>query len=470
MKYFEKMKPLEFLAEDQIERIHKETLYLLEKVGIKVFSKKLLKKIKNAGVKVDGEIVRFCKNDVEDALKSVKKEFTLYGLNDKKNIIIDKFNKFIVGTTNCTKYYDFKNNILRDSTYKDLVDFTKIIEDCDLIERTGPACAVTDVQQENQMFLSAKGLLLNTTKPIELAPHNTKELEIYLEINEIVSGRKNSISRPRFDIVISTISPLLFDNDSADNLMLSVKNGLPIVAAPCPLGGGTSPFTVAGTILLTNVEALFILVCTQILELGTKFIRGGASSAMDLRNASVAYGSAERALMQVANGQLARWYGLPGYTPTGSVDAWNIDVQSGLQKMLAYFTRTFSLSNFFAIVGSTNNGLAASCEQILIDLEMVKMCLRIADGINFDDDALAVDAIERVGHGGNYLIDEHTIKWLKTGKEHVYMDLVNIDGPLGSNMLEKAHKRVMEILDNSKPIFKDKIVEEVNKYIRTRMN
>jgi trimethylamine--corrinoid protein Co-methyltransferase len=44
--------------------------------------------------------------------------------------------------------------------------------------------------------------------------------------------------------------------------------------------------------------------------------------------------------------------------------------------------------------------------------------MRAVRGVDVNDDALALDAIDRVGPGGHYLADPHTIRYMRT--EHYY--------------------------------------------------
>jgi trimethylamine--corrinoid protein Co-methyltransferase len=54
----------------------------------------------------------------------------------------------------------------------------------------------------------------------------------------------------------------------------------------------------------------------------------------------------------------------------------------------------------------------------VIDNEMLGMAMRSVQGITVDEETLALEAIDRVGPGGHYLIDEHTLKFMRS--EHYY--------------------------------------------------
>lgn len=466
LKATTKIQPLNYLSDQEIELIHEKTIFLIENIGLKIHNKSLVKRLKEAGAKVQDEIVKFSQKDFEKALNNKKKEFTLYGTEESKSVTLNKDTKLVESYSNALKYYDYETKALRNSTYRDLCNFTKVSEELDIVDVVGPGCVPGDVKREHQIFLMAKGLLTNTTKPVAIAPQNVKELKVFLDINQMIMGSVNKKDKPRFSITISPTSPFQLDYDTSENFLYSIEHNLPILAAPCPMGGGTSPFTLAGTLLLTNAESMYLFICSQMLNPGQPFIKGGASCIMDMRNASVAYGSPERNLIIGANGQLANWYDLPSGTPGSSVDAWEPDVQMGYQKMHVFLTRMLGYGTYCVSVGSILNGIAISCEQAILDAEMIKCAARITRGIKINEDTLALDTIMRVGHGGDYLTDEHTFKWLEEGKENEFMQLININGPEGNSMLEMAHKEVISLLERDNLKYGKDVIKDIDDYIQ----
>jgi trimethylamine--corrinoid protein Co-methyltransferase len=63
--------------------------------------------------------------------------------------------------------------------------------------------------------------------------------------------------------------------------------------------------------------------------------------------------------------------------------------------------------------GMLDSGNSISYEQFVIDDEILGMVYRILNGVDVDANRLAVEVIERVGPGGNYVTEEHTV-------EHMY--------------------------------------------------
>jgi trimethylamine--corrinoid protein Co-methyltransferase len=54
-----------------------------------------------------------------------------------------------------------------------------------------------------------------------------------------------------------------------------------------------------------------------------------------------------------------------------------------------------------------------SFEKLVMDDTICGMALRLIKGIDVDDETLAVDLIRKVGAGGHYLAQKHTMEWLK---------------------------------------------------------
>ena len=87
--------------------------------------------------------------------------------------------------------------------------------------------------------------------------------------------------------------------------------------------------------------------------------------------------------------------------------------------------------------------------------ELVHMVKRILSGIAVTDETLAVDVIRKVGHGGSYLSEDHTVKFFR--QELFFPRLFRrqtIDQWLNSGgkmVHEVAHERVIEILAKAGP-------------------
>jgi trimethylamine--corrinoid protein Co-methyltransferase len=64
--------------------------------------------------------------------------------------------------------------------------------------------------------------------------------------------------------------------------------------------------------------------------------------------------------------------------------------------------------------GMLENMSTIAYEQFVIDNDMLGMAMRAVRGIEINDDTLALEAIDRVGPGGHFLMEGHTLQHMRT--------------------------------------------------------
>ncbi|MEG2657975.1 MAG: trimethylamine methyltransferase family protein, partial [Clostridiales bacterium] len=103
-------------------------------------------------------------------------------------------------------------------------------------------------------------------------------------------------------------------------------------------------------------------------------------------------------------------------------------------------------------MGMVEMGMAMSYDQLVIDAEIVRMNRRVEQGIPVDADTLAVELINQIGPGGNYLAEEHTIRYMRqessTTKllDRRMMDSWREAG--ATDLAQRAHTKAMDIIEN----------------------
>ena len=112
-------------------------------------------------------------------------------------------------------------------------------------------------------------------------------------------------------------------------------------------------------------------------------------------------------------------------------------------------------ANIIHDVGYLEDGLCGSFEQLVITDEIMAMVKRYIQGIKVDTNTLALDVIEKVGPGGNFLSEEHTYKNFKS--EMFMPKLIDRNvyanwKAAGAKSLEtRVNEKVKNILSNYKP-------------------
>jgi trimethylamine--corrinoid protein Co-methyltransferase len=97
----------------------------------------------------------------------------------------------------------------------------------------------------------------------------------------------------------------------------SARSGMAVNVLSMAMAGGSSPVTLAGTLVGHNAEVLGGIVLNQLTCKGAPVIYGSSTTAMDLRLASAAVGTPECALINAAVAQLSTYYLLPSWVAGG---------------------------------------------------------------------------------------------------------------------------------------------------------
>ena len=113
-------------------------------------------------------------------------------------------------------------------------------------------------------------------------------------------------------------------------------------------------------------------------------------------------------------------------------------------------------ANLIYGAGMLDSGLIFSYAQLVIDNDIFKMIRKVMQGMRVDDENLAVDIIKSVGPGGDFLMQDHTMKYMRTlPSVPNLIERNNRENWLaagGKGLAERAAQRAAEILATHKPM------------------
>ncbi len=90
-----------------------------------------------------------------------------------------------------------------------------------------------------------------------------------------------------------------------------------------------------------------------------------------------------------------------------------MDAQIGHEKTLTGLMPALARTSLIYGMGMMDMGMAVSYEQLLMDAEFVRMFKRAEQGIEVNEDTLALEVIAAVGPAGTYLGQRHTLKHMR---------------------------------------------------------
>ena len=311
---------LNIFTDDELDEIHLATLEVLENTGLFFEDEEALEVLDGGGALIDkkNKIAKFPPYVVEDAIRSAPSKLLLAGRNPENDFVMES-NR--VGFTNFGEgvfIIDPYTGKHRETTKADVAASALIVDylsDLDVYER---AVGASDEPIESVQLHNAEAWLPNTTKHGFMGPGNGYLLKKIVEMASAIAGGKNKLlERPIISFVTCPVSPLQLVRESCEIIMESARAGLAINVLSMAMAGGSSPVTLAGTLVDHNAEILGGLILSQLTRKGTKFIYGSSTTAMDLRLASASVGSPECALINAAVAQMATYYLLPSWVAGG---------------------------------------------------------------------------------------------------------------------------------------------------------
>jgi trimethylamine---corrinoid protein Co-methyltransferase len=319
----------------------------------------------------------------------------------------------------------------------------------------------TKVSDLHQM----EAMVSNTVKPMIVTAHDEINMRAQLEMACLVAGGKEALRKNPFLILYSEpISPLVHTNDGIGKMFACFEYGVPVVYTPGILAGATTPVTKAGAIVLMNAEALAGVVMAQLKQKGAPIIIGGGATPMDMRSTVTLYGSPETMMNYAIMTQLSQYYGIPNFTEAGCVNAPVPDAQAGMEAGNGILMAQLMGANLVHDVGYLEGGKTGSLSFLTMCDDFMAAARYMGKGTRVDEGTLAVDAIDEVGPGGNYVSHPHTYEhfrdeiWVPKQFNRSFWEIWEEDG--AKTMEDRAAILAKEIVQKHVP-------EPLNETVRT---
>jgi trimethylamine---corrinoid protein Co-methyltransferase len=441
------------LTPADIDAIHETSIKLLDAHGVQVPHAGARETFRMAGAQVDGARVRLSRAMIEDALAVVPHRVYLAS-RDGENDLELSGRRVHFGTGGSPGFvlpagaHDVRPAQLRDVAQ--LAMLADALSELDFFLLPVTPTAVSLERLATCRFYAA---LRHTRKHIMGGLIHLAGALAVLEMASALAGGVEALrERPFISAMTSwMVSPLTFDPDVTEILTFWCEQGMPVALSAAPMAGSTSPVTLAGTLTQLNAEQLAGIVYTQLVRAGSPVLAGYIPGQMNPASGGYLGGAAEFGMMQAGAAQLAQYYDVPIYCSAGMTDSKLPDQQAGYEKMLTLqLTAMAGASYIHHAVGMIENMNAVSYEQMVIDNDIITMVKRALRGIATDDEHLAGDVIARVGPGGNYLMDDHTLRHMRS--EFSYPPLADRRGREewratgGLDTRQRAAARVAQLL------------------------
>jgi trimethylamine--corrinoid protein Co-methyltransferase len=407
---------LRVLNRQQALAIHAAALEILERVGFKMEHAGALEMLTDAGCQVfDGGRLKLPARLIEDALQSAPKKIDLYDQRGNEAMSLVDGNYFYGTGSDATFTLDLETGQRRRVVLQDVANFARLVDGLENIAFAMSMGNPEDVPVEDIYIHVFAEMVKNTNKPIVFIADSGRDISmIYRIACRVIGGEEELRNRPLLLNYSEAISPLRFPENIMEKLIFCARKGIPICLPSGSNAGGGAPVTLAGAMALGIAENLVGLVVHQLAGKGSPFLFGPNVSTLDMKSTVVSYGCPEWSLTQAALADMRdEIYGLPIWAYAGASDAKVLDAQAGIEAMFSIISSMLSRCNVIHDVGFLEYGNTSSLEMVVMANELIAMSRFFTEGIQVNQETLALEAIRRVAGGESgsiFLMDDHTFE------------------------------------------------------------
>lgn len=395
-----------------LEAIDEATRVLLYHTGVKVQSKEARDVLGAAGARTapNSERVLFSDRVLAKAFEAAPKTVLLASRDGKHDVRIPDGVPHIT-TDGCgVNVLDLETGLRRPSMSKDLAELTRVADALDSVDVQWPMVVAGDVPSEVHGIVEAGVTFENTTKNVEHEAVSRGEAERIVAMSAAVAGGRDELrERPVFSSVQCPVSPLTFEEGATDATLVLARAGVPLVPISMVLMGGSCPVDLAGAMVVANAENLASIAIAEAAAPGSPIVYSISSGPIDMRSGSFTTGAPETSLMSVMGVEMARFYGLPCMVGGLSADADAPGFQAGVEKAGIGLPPMLAGADLISGVGSLETDSTLSAEQLVLDDDLVAYGRRLMANVPVNADTIHLDMLSRLGPGGNYLKEKHTL-------------------------------------------------------------
>ena len=409
------------LSADGVAAIHDASLRILEKTGMTYESglEETVDMLAAAGAQVDRDTkrIRFARGLVVEQAAKAPSRVVLYA-RDGKNDLDLTGEKVHLGTgCAAVKILYLETGRSRASTLRDLYELGRLVDRLDNIHFFLRPCIPTDIPEAEYDVNMFYACLKATGKHVMSGVNDEAGLNRVIDLAAMLAGGREQLqARPFISIITSfAISPLKLCTQSTRIMQACNRQRIPVALSAAPMSGSTSPMTMAGTLAQLHAEQLAGIAICQLTQPGAPLLYGGIPGMANMATMGYLGGGVECGMMNAAIHQLAAHIQVPNYNSAGLSDAKLPDAQAGWEKAMTVLLGAMGGSNYMHhSAGMLESMLTVAHEQFVIDDEIIGMACKVLKGIDVDAEHLALEVIDAVGPGGNFMMSPHTMKHMRS--------------------------------------------------------
>ena len=435
------------MTDDQCRLIHCASLHILERTGVFLYYQPAIDLLKKAGCLVEENRVRIPSHLVEWALRTAPSRIMMYDrFGNPVMPLGDRISTFGTGS-DCLNILDHRTGERRKAVLQDVVDGIRVADAMPHIDfimsmfLPSDAPVAADVRQMEAM-------MTYSAKPICFVTYEWQGTPEAVEMLEVAAGGADRLRiNPTAILYLNPTSGFRHNEAALRKLMYAAERHLPCVYWPEVGRGLTCPITFAGGMACSNAGHLAGLVIAQLVSEGAPVtLCTAVPFSIDMRTMVVPYVDPD---CKAYGLEMSHYYNLPAFNWGGMSDSKLLDEQAIMEATLSLFAATLNGGNLIHDVGYMESGLTGSLELVVICDEIISWLKAFMQGLEIDEETLALDLIHQHALSGDFLGTQHTLCHVREGWGPRLVDRRNYDKWLESgatSMRDRAGAKINEIL------------------------
>lgn len=410
---------LKILSDQQIKQIHETTLRVFEEVGLLVLSEGGCRMWADWGARWDEKSgrVHIPEQLVSKALGTVPGQIRCGARVPENGFVLADGRVLGRNGGGPGQVTDLETGELRNASLQDTADYARLVDALDHMHIAAPL-----YEQESLPQIRDLSTLLcmsqNTGKHINFRLLDPASLPYFIRMAELLAGGIEALkAAPPVTLLESPIAPLKHPDVLVDALLACGEAGIPIEICSMPIAGATGPITLAGSLLMSNVEMLAAVVFGQLAFPGMPMLFAPRIMVMDMASGYALTGSVENALLVTAGAQLAKEaYGMPVNMHGPYTDSPLNDCQAGIENTYFSLLPALAGADILTGAGHLQGGLVVNFTQLVMDDELVGLVNRAVQGLVVDEETLGYEAVAASIETDNLLMHPHTMRHLRSDR------------------------------------------------------
>ncbi|MFN3845758.1 MAG: trimethylamine methyltransferase family protein [Paracoccaceae bacterium] len=401
----------DILSDENLLRIESAADRILAETGIEFRDDPVaLDHWRRAGADVQGLLVKFPPGLLREVLGSAPAEFTQAARNPAHSVRIGGRNVVFSPAYGSPFVMDLDKG-RRFGTLEDFRNFIKLAQASPNFHHSGGTiCEPTDLPVNKRHLDMVMAHIELSDRPFMGSVTAEDRSEDSIDMARILFGSEFVNENCVILGNVNVNSPLVWDGTMTRSLRAYARANQAAVVVPFILGGAMGPVTNAGAIAQSLAETMAGCALTQLERKGAPVIFGNFLSSMSLRSGSPTFGTPEPAIGSMVIGQLARRLNLPLRCSGNFTTSKLPDAQAMTEGTMSMLAAIHCGANFILhSAGFLDGLLSMSYEKFMLDDDLCGALHSYLDGVQIDDNTLAVDAFAEVGPGNHFFGCAHTM-------------------------------------------------------------